>query len=182
MFVADPDWVDAFADAVHATMRRVGCNLNSCVEAGCIAVGVARTFGYVCQPVPVRVIVQAGKQATVLPGAEFRRQGGFAGHLVVHFPGVDNVVDLTSDQFHAPHRGLYVPAPLVFPVGREDLTAGFGVALPSGTHISYQEMLGDVSWQTLPAWTGSSAFTINLAVRELRSELERRSRAAAAGR
>lgn len=95
----------------------------------------------------------------------------------MHFPGVDNVVDLTSDQFHAPSRGLHVPAPLVFPVGRDDLADGFGVTLPGGTHISYQEMQGDLSWRSLPAWTGSSAFTISLAVRDLRAELERRSHA-----
>ena len=156
MFAPDDEWIARFADAVYGTMRRGRCALNACVEAACIAVGVAREFGYLCEPVPVAVRVYAGREMTVLPGPGplARRRAGFGGHMVVHFPGANVLVDLTADQFHAPHRGLRVPAPLCLPVGREQLAEGIAVGLPHGeTTVTYQEMVDDVSWRALPAWT-----------------------------
>ena len=171
MFVASSDWIDRSTETIYQAMRDAQCGRNSCVEAACIAVGVAQAFGYLCEPVPVAVCVRAGDQATVLPGPDSRRRDGFAGHLVVHYPGADTVVDLTADQFHAPRRGIWVPEPLIMPVSRDGLARGFGAELPTGTLIEYREMVDDVSWRSLPAWTESSNILIAVIVRRLRALL-----------
>ncbi len=177
MFVATERWIDLATDATRETMRDARCVRNSCVEAACIAVGVAQEFGYLCEPVPVavRVVSATRKEMIVLPGADSRRRDRgrpvFAGHLVVSYPGAGTVVDLTADQFHAPERGIWVPEHLVLPVEREDLVAGFAVELPGGTAIEYREMEGDVSWRSLPAWRESSALLVAVAVRRLRASL-----------
>lgn len=175
MFVASPRWIDQASAVTYRTMRTALCKLNSCVEAGCIAVGLAERYGYLCEPVAVavRVTSPSGREVTYLPGPDSRRQGGFAGHLVVTYPGVEAVVDLTADQFHAPRRGLVVPAPLVIPVGRDDLNPGVEVTLPGGTRIEYRELVDDVSWKALPAWTESSEMVIELAKRRLDAVLAR---------
>ncbi len=167
MLVAPATWIDLAAATTYRTMRDAQCKLNSCIEAGCIAVGLAQSYGYLCEPVPVAVRVLHGNAATVLPGPTSRRRDGFAGHLVVHYPGADMLVDLTADQFHSPERGLLVPAPLLMPVTRDALAAGIEVTLPAGTQIAYQEMADDVSWRALPAWRDSSGVTIAAARRRL---------------
>ncbi len=129
---------------------------------------LAQRYGYLCEPVPVAVRVIGERAETILPGPYSRRRDGFAGHLVVAYPGADTVVDLTSDQFNAPERGLHVPAPLILPVSREDLTGGIEVTLPpAGTRIYYRELVDDVSWRALPAWTESSDLVIEIAKRRL---------------
>jgi hypothetical protein len=176
MFAPSNRWISAFVAATQEVMRRCECSLNSCVEAGCIGVGVARHFGYIATPVPVAVLVQAGGEATILPGPPGSRTGrsGFDGHLLLHFAG-DTVVDLTAGQFHAPARGLYVPGPITLPgCTRELLTGGVAVELPGGTTVAYQEMVGNLEWRHLPAWTGSSAITIRLTVAELYRQLDTR--------
>lgn len=152
-------------------MRDGGCVRNACVEAACIAVGVAQAFGFLCEPIPVAVQVIAGGEATILPGDGSRRRPGFAGHLLVHYPGADTAVDLTADQFHAPDRGLLVPEPLVLPVPRDAFVGGIGFTLPTGTRMTYRELVDDVSWRALPAWHESSALTVAAIVRRMRAEL-----------
>ncbi len=174
MFVASRRWIDLAAAATHRTIRASAFRLNCCIEAACIAVGLAETFGFLCEPVPVavRVLSASHKQVTMLPGpGAGRRTGGFAGHLLVSYPGAGVVVDLTSDQFHTRKRGLLVPAPLVMTFDRDRLAGGVEVTLPSGTKIAYREMVGDVSWRALPAWTESSAIPIAIARRHLDAAL-----------
>ncbi len=174
MFVASRRWIDLAAVATHRTIRASAFRLNCCIEAACIAVGLAETYGYLCEPVPVavRVLSTRRKQATVLPrpGVD-RRTGNYNGHMLMSYPGAGVVVDLTSDQFHTPERGLRVPAPLVMTLDRDRLASGVEVTLPSGTKIAYLEMAGDVSWRALPAWTESSAIPITVARRHLDAAL-----------
>lgn len=173
MFTPDRQWVEAFAEAVHDTMRRCGSPTNCCVEAACVGTGVAREFGYLVEAVPVAVVVRAGRQATILPGPDGagKRRSGFAGHLILHFPTAGLLVDATADQFHDPARGLHVPDPLTADVDRRDLAYGFVGALPTGTTIRYREMVGDVSWRALQAWAEPSTLAVRLAVRDLRQRL-----------
>lgn len=176
MFAPTERWLSTFVDSTREVMRRVLCRVNSCVEAGCIGVGVAREFGYIAVPVPVAALVQAGNEATILPGPadSWDRRGGgggFRGHLLLHFAG-DTLVDLTADQFHAPARGIYLPDPIVVPCCPRELLAG-GVAFEvGGTTVTYREMVGNLEWQALPAWTGSSAVPIRLVVAEMRRRLD----------
>jgi len=178
MFTPDVQWIEAFAEAIRNTMHRCGAAPNSCIEAACVGVGVAREFGFLVEPVPVAVHVLAGGQATVLPSPDgsSKRDSGFAGHLILHFPGAGMMVDLTADQFHNPKRGLLVPGPMVGPVTREQLTTGFGADLPGGTKIGYRELVGDVSWRVLPAWAEPSTLMTQMAVRELRETTTTRRR------
>ncbi len=176
MIVAPHRWIDLATTATYQAMRDGRCVRNACIEAGCIAVGVAQNHSYLCEPVPAAVCVSAGKEATVLPGVESRRRDGFAGHLVVFYPGADIMVDLTADQFDAPARGLHVPGPLVVSISRDDLAAGMQVHLPTGTTVQYREMVGDVSWRALPAWYESSRLTIGHATRLLHAMIESDSR------
>lgn len=172
MFSPTKDWLDVFVSATREVMRRCECTLNACVEAGCIGVGVARHFGFVATPVPVAVRVQAGNEATILPGPPGTRTGrsGFDGHLLLHFAG-DHVIDLTADQFHTPARGLHVPGPITLPgCTREMLADSVAFTLPTGTSVAYQEMAGNLEWRYMPAWTQSSAITIRLVVAEMRRQ------------
>lgn len=178
VFVADHRWINLSADVIARTMRDQRCTINSCVEAACIAVGVAEAFGYLCEPVPVAVQVLAGDQAIILPGPGSRHRPGFAGHLVVDYPGADRIVDHTAGQFHRPDRALYVPPILVLPIPRSRLTPGVMFELPSGATMTMREMDGDVSWKAEEAWYESSALTIGVAVRRLRAALAERDRPA----
>lgn len=176
MFAPTESWLAAFTAAVRIVMRRAQCRLNSCVEAACIGVGVARRFGYIATPVPVAASVQVGNYAVVLPGPPGTppSREGFAGHLVLHFAG-DTVIDLTADQFHRPDLGILVPGPITLPgCSREQLTCGVGFKLPTGVEMTYQELVGDVAWRALPAWTGSSDLTIHLTTAELYRRLDTR--------
>jgi hypothetical protein len=176
MLIPDPLWIDAFTDVVHDTMRRCKSPANCCVEAACVGVGVAKAFGYLVEPVPVSVQVVAGRHATILPGPDGRRRSGFDGHLVLYFATAGILADPTADQFHAPKRGLHVPPTLTAPVPRDVLVAGVAAELPGGTTIIYREMVGDVSWRSLPAWAEPSALTTLIATRELREALSASSR------
>lgn len=185
MLSPDQTWIAVLGDVVTEAMRRFGCSLNSCVEAGCIGVGVAAAFGYAVEPIPVAVQVTNGREATVLPALSGmrvgqRRRDGFEGHLVLYFPGISTMVDLTARQFHAPSRGLLVPGPLVGQVDRGEL-AGDGVVadLGTGTVIHYREMVDNVAWRALPAWRESSAMSITVIVRQMRERLAVRSRVSA---
>lgn len=169
------DWIELFGDTVHATMRRAGCARNACLEAACVAVGVARLFGYRCEPVPVDVLVVAGRQATIVGGRGPRLDGDgkYNGHLVVHFPGADEMLDLTSDQFHDPGRGLHVPAPISTTVPRAELALGIRLDLPDpATSITYQET-DDGTWRTLPGWAEPSPELTLLAVRAMLAAVTR---------
>ncbi len=169
MFVAPPQWIDRASFVTYQTMRDARCKLNSCVEAGCIAVGLAERYGYLCEPVPVAVRVTSanGRVMTYLPGPASRRRGGFAGHLVVTYPGTPVIADLTADQFHRPEAGLVVPAPLIIPADRGHLVPGFEIRLPGGVRMQYRELVDDVSWRALPAWTESSDLVIDVAKQRL---------------
>lgn len=178
MFAPTKHWLSAFLSSTRNVMRQCKRPLNSCIEAACIGVGVARAFGYVATPVPVAVRVQgAGKAALVLPGPPGHRRTdfrGFEGHLLLHFAG-DTLTDLTADQFHRPTLGLYVPGGITVPgVTREHLAGGIEFDLPTGTSVAYWEMPGNVEWRSLPAWTESSDLPIRLTVAELRRRLDTR--------
>lgn len=177
MFAPDERWLRAFDHVVPAALRRFGCPPNSCVEAGCIGVGVSQAFGFVVEPIPVAVHVTNGCEATVLPAppelrTSRRRRDGFEGHLVLFFPGASVMSDLTAVQFNDPRRGLLVPGPVTGKVDRTAL-AGEGIVadMENGTVIHYQEMVGNVAWRALPAWRESSAMSITVVARELREYL-----------
>lgn len=161
-----------FTRVVAETMRDAGCTDNSCVEAACIGVGVAHAFGFVAEPVPVAVRAVAGNTAIVLPGPNREgRRRGFDAHLILHFAG-NAFVDLTARQFNRPDRGLLVPGPIVvYDAPRDRLAAWATVPLRTGTTVSYRELDDDVTWRMLPAWTESSALTIRVATRNLRTAL-----------
>lgn len=178
MFAPTERWLSAFTDATRIVMRRWGCPPNACIEAACIGVGVARRFGYVATPVPVAVRVQVQNTAILVPGPPGTRpsRDGFAGHLVLHFAG-DVVVDLTADQFHRPDWGILVPGPITVPgCAREHLAGGVEFELPTGAAVAWQEMVGNVAWRSLPAWTQSSAVPIRLVEAELHRRLDTRKR------
>lgn len=169
MFVPTERWPSAFTAAVRIVMRRAQCQPNACIESAGIGVGVAQRFGYLAEPVPVAVQVQAGNYAVVLPGPPGTpaSREGFAGHVVLHFAG-DTVIDLTADQFHRPDLGILVPGPITLPgCPREQLTEGVGFELPTGVAMTYRELVGNVAWRALPAWAESSALMTHLAVAEL---------------
>lgn len=178
MFTPDLMWIEAFTAVVHDTLRGCGCTINCCVEAACVGVGVARAFGYLVEPVPVAVQVYAGNEVTILPGPDGhgKRREGFDGHLVLYFPTVGIVSDITADQFHDPKRGLHVPEPLTGDIPRDRLIAGIAAELPGGTTIAYRELVGDVSWRALPAWADPSPLTTHIAIRNLREALSVRTR------
>lgn len=181
MFAPDETWIDTFVKAMRRTMGRCFLPVNSCIETARIGVEVARTFGYIAEPVPVGVVATFGSSSVVLPGPpEIRRPArhaadGYEGHLVLWFPG-DWLVDLTAPQFHHPELGVRVPEPLVLTIPRDVLaSARIGGTLPTGTQIEYRELHGTVGWRLMKAWTEPVE-------REVRVTLEEMKRAAAATR
>lgn len=171
MFVAPDMWIDLASDQTYQAMRSFGCKLNSCIEAACIADGLAQRYGYLCEPIPVAIRVIGKRASVMLPGPDSRKGRGFAGHLIVYYPGADRVVDLTSDQFSLPEWDLLVPAPLGMPVTRDSLVNGVVVTVSSGLRIVYRELVNDVSWRSLPAWTESSDEVIEVAKTRLDAAL-----------
>ena len=176
MFTPTDQWIEIFTRTVHGTLARCGVNRNSCIESTLVGRAVAQHFGFFTDPIALDVRVDSANHGTILlvpgpPGTSDRRPG-FAAHLAVYFPGAELLVDLTADQFHYPSRDLHVPGPVVGRATRTELATWSGKTLRSGTTIHYRERPDDISYRTMPAWTGSSAFTIRLAVRAMYEALD----------
>jgi hypothetical protein len=168
VFAPEQAWITAYTAAIRTAMIVCKMRPNSCIEVGCVGVGLARRHGHIPEPIPVAVYAHRGNEATVVPGADSKRDDGFAGHLVLHFAG-GAFLDLTADQFHDARRGILLPGPIVLPgVTRQQITDGFEVGLSTGTTVRYRELVDDIAWRRQPAWTDSSELTIGIADRELR--------------
>lgn len=165
MPLIDPN---TYATAVRLAVRRKWPTVNSCIESVRVGIEVARYFGLMIEPVPVKCCFATldwyaaftDHQAPPLPGWSVGTTGAgnptgpnrWDGHLIGYAPLADLLIDYSADQYHRPQHGLNVPGPVVMQVDRARLRAGF--AARWGEIMVDYKQITDRAWSRGGGWTG----------------------------